>query len=155
MKKLICLIAIMCLVFPYASAEIDLSGMTYAELVALKDKINLAIWNSKEWQEVTVPQGIWVVGEDIPAGHWNISAPSKAMYTSIECGEKLMENGISISFMSKKYINETLYGINGYMYTEGARTSIDIVLENGMYVIIDGNNAIFSPFSGKPDLGFK
>lgn len=44
------------------AAQIDLSAMTYEELVALKDKINLAMWESKDWEEVTVPQGVWTVG---------------------------------------------------------------------------------------------
>ena len=39
-------------------ADIDLSGMNYDELVALKDQINRAIWNSDDWQEVEVPQGV-------------------------------------------------------------------------------------------------
>ncbi len=39
------------------ATDIDLSHMSFEDLVTLKDQINLAIWNSKEWQEVTVPQG--------------------------------------------------------------------------------------------------
>lgn len=64
MKKALSLfLAIMLLIVSIpAMADVDLTGMTYAELVALKDQINLAIWNSSEWQEVTVPQGVWKVG---------------------------------------------------------------------------------------------
>lgn len=52
MKKFVSLVVAFCLLFAVtsASAEVDLSGMTYAELVALKDQIDLAIWNSNEWQ---------------------------------------------------------------------------------------------------------
>ena len=35
----------------------------------LKSKINLAIWNSREWQEVSVPRGVYQVGVDEYA--WN------------------------------------------------------------------------------------
>ena len=59
--------------------KIDLSGLTYNELVELKDQINLAIWECDEWQEVEVPQGIWKVGEDIPAGHWTIRGRTSAL----------------------------------------------------------------------------
>ena len=61
-----------------APQTIDLDTITYDEAVALKDQLNLAIWNSAEWQEVTVPQGIYEVGVDIPAGHWTIVAAKGA-----------------------------------------------------------------------------
>ncbi len=73
-------------------ADIDLSGMTYDELVALKDQINLAIWNSEEWQEVEVPQGVWEVGADIPAGKWEIR-PLQGATTAIYTGTRLSETG--------------------------------------------------------------
>ena len=57
MKKWIALLLVLVSLFSAASAEviattaaeIDLSGMGYEELVALKDRINLAIWKSEEW----------------------------------------------------------------------------------------------------------
>ena len=71
MKRTLCIILAFVLVLtlaPAAFADVDLSGMSFDELVALKDQINLALWNSADWQEVTVPQGVWQVGADIPAG---------------------------------------------------------------------------------------
>ena len=68
MKRIICWTITLMILFavPCSCAEdIDLSGMSIDELVELKDRINLAIWNSQEWEEVTVPQGEWIVGEDI------------------------------------------------------------------------------------------
>ena len=75
MKKLITVILLLALVLPVVSlADLpDISNLTYDELVQLKDQINLAMWNCEEWQEVTVPAGVWVVGEDIPVAHWSIS----------------------------------------------------------------------------------
>ena len=80
MKKIYALIlaAVILLAIPtvaFATSgklDIDLSKLSYEELVELKDQINLAIWQSKEWEEVEVPQGIWEVGKDIPEGKWTI-----------------------------------------------------------------------------------
>lgn len=60
--------------FSFASAEtIDLSGLSYDELVALRQRIDLAIMQSDEWREVTVPVGTYTVGTDIPAGDYTVS----------------------------------------------------------------------------------
>ena len=78
MKKLITVILILALILPVAAlADLpDLSGLSFNELVQLRDQLNLAIWNSQEWQ-VTVPIGVWKVGEDIPVGKWTIRAASE------------------------------------------------------------------------------
>ena len=73
MKKLLCLLFVLVLLPVVSLSDLpDISGLSYEELVQLRDCINLAIWNSEEWQEVTVPPGLWKIGDDIPAGHWTI-----------------------------------------------------------------------------------
>ena len=50
MKKLITFCMTLALVLalaPAAFADVDLSGMTFDELVALRDQIDLAIWSSQ------------------------------------------------------------------------------------------------------------
>lgn len=146
MKKLVLLasIAIMLILFslvPVTLAEtqdIDLSKMSYAELVALKDKINLAIWNSQEWQEVTVPVGVYQIGVDIPAGYWTIS-PLKGMYVGISLGYTLDK---TLTYITDAYPNT---------YTA---SSVSWYLEEG-YIEIWDAPAIFTPYAGKPDFGFK
>lgn len=141
---------------------IDLSGLTYEELVALKDQINLAIWNSSEWQEVTVPQGVWKVGEDIPAGTWTVRCADTARdsYMMNECdlswGEQLSENGQSIAWKGR-YDLVTLYNPNNEHYNEGELTEYTFTVQEGDYIIIDNsyNCAVFIPYAGKPSLGFK
>ena len=92
MKKLVSFFLAALLICSAAAADpVDLSGMSYDELVALRDQINLAIWNSQEWQEVTVPEGIWIVGEDIPAGHWSIRVAAEKDYFYVSCFDKLNE----------------------------------------------------------------
>ena len=156
MKRILVILLSLLLLGNVAFADVDLSGMTFDELVALKDKINLAIWESQEWQEVTVPIGVWRVGEDIPAGHWTIkAAPDQNMsWGSVSYGTKLDELGKSVE-----------YDFEGVYYTEQVKaegsnasvnlTEIDIDMQDGAYVVIDECAMIFTPYAGKPSLGFK
>ncbi len=134
---------------------IDLSGMTYEELVSLKEKINLAIWESQEWQEVTVPQGVWKVGEDIPAGHWTIKAAG-GMFTFITIGTILDETKRDISYDGIRIAERIDFPYSTYDYDPmESLTEADFELQDGMYIVIDYASAIFTPYAGKPSLGFK
>lgn len=132
-------------------ADFDLSGMSYDELVALKDQINLAIWNSAEWQEVEVPQGVWAVGSDIPAGKWEIKALPGAE-TYIVYGTEVKNGGTDVSSKSHEHVIDP-----GYTKYEADKdvTSWVIDLDAGSYVQIKYGTAVFMPYSGKPALGFK
>lgn len=163
MKRIISILLVLVLLIPcIAFADIDLSGMSYDELVALKDQINLAIWNSKEWQEVTVPQGVWKVGEDIPAGTWTVKCADSGRnnYMMRKCdfswGECLSDSGKSIGW-GGRYDMVNIYNPNHPDYTEGELTEYTFTVENGDYIIIDDayNKAVFMPYAGKPSLGFQ
>ena len=152
MKKIICsVIAATLLSCTVPAAEIDLSGMSYLDLVLLKGKINLAIWNSQEWQEVTVPQGVWEVGVDIPAGKWEIKALPGAQ-TEVVYGDEVRNGGTEVSVQTYKYIRDIDFA--RYDPNEDV-TSWIIELEEGYFVEIEYGSAVFMPYSGKPDLGFK
>lgn len=138
-----------------AMAEVDLSGMSYNELVELKDRINKAIWDSAEWQEVTVPQGIWLVGEDIPAGHWTIK-PCDGASTQVIIGTELEENGREVVYDSKRYYRGFVVSPTAHNYKEGQQMQfLDFTFIEGDYVEINISDAVFTPYSGKPSLGFK
>jgi hypothetical protein len=140
-----------------AIAEIDLSGMSYNELVELKDRINKAIWDSEEWQEVTVPQGVYLAGEDIPVGHWTIEACDGAA-SQVTIGTKLKANGkeVEYSFDDKRYYCETIVSPTRFTYEEGEdRAFFDFELIEGDYVEVSNGDVIFTPYSGKTSLGFK
>ena len=136
-------------------AEVDLTGMTYDELVALQDQINLAMWNSQEWQEVTVPQGIWVVGKDIPEGHWTIR-PVEGVYAYISYGNTLESNQKEVSYKSKNYYHESICSVSSIVYDQGEDlTQMDIEVTSGSYICIESGDVVFTPYTGKPKLGFK
>lgn len=150
------LFALLFAVPTFASAEsIDLSGMSYVELVALKERINLAMWLSDEWQEVTVPQGVWEVGVDIPAGHWTIT--TDARHATVCVGTVLDATGQNIDNYKTQFMYyEAIYSPYSYTFDAASdRTEIDLDLKTGTYVVIDFGSVIFTPYTGKPDLGFK
>ena len=156
MKKLITILLILAMILPAAAlADLpDLSGLSYDELVQLKDQINLAIWNSQEWQEVTVPPGIYEIGTDIPEGHWSVR-PAKGCgpyYVVYACGVK--NQGHEIDLDAGDYIMECICDPSASYYSADYQTMTDIIMESGHYVYL-GCSMIFSPYSGKPDLGFK
>lgn len=140
-----------------ASADVDLSGMSYDELVALKDRINMAIWESEEWQEVTVPQGVWVVGEDIPVGKWSIKCAASAKRTEISWGDILSNDGTSVDHKNRGDIWVYIYNPNSDYYEGGKVEEYIVDLQAGDYVeiAVDEGPAVFTPYSGKPSLGFK
>ena len=159
MKRIICILFVFALLFPvFSLADLpDISSLTYDELVQLKDKLNLAIWNSKEWQEVTVPAGIWEVGVDIPAGHWTVTPGDYSV--AFWYGDKLnegktdvgrgwdYETGVSL-FLSGRVDKDGNWKYSEYQH----QVSVD--MKEGFYVKVDAD-VVFTPYSGKPDLGFK
>ena len=159
MKKLLTVILILALAVPAAAfADLpDISNLSYDELVQLKDSINLAMWNSQEWQEVTVPIGVWEVGSDIPAGKWNISVTpdTKRGYGAFTYCDLLDESGLDAGnqFYCKIYHHEALSvpGDDDPRYP----LAIDIELKEGTYFIVKNAPLVFTPPQGKPDLGFK
>lgn len=155
MKKLLAVFLMISLAVTTAFAEsIDLSGMSFDELVALRARINMALWSTDAWQEVTVPIGVWEVGKDIPAGHWTLSA-TEGNTTYIFYGDKL-KDADSLSVSGDVYINEELISTSYANYDENQhRVYMDIDAKEGCYIIIRYGAAVFTPYVGKPDLGFK
>lgn len=155
MKRALCIILALVLVLalaPAAFAEWDLSGLSFDELVALKDQINLALWNSADWQEVTVPQGVWQVGADIPAGKWTVK-PEPEGQTYIKVSDKLEEGGADIR---PTITGKLLRAEDWYKFDPATDVpSMDVELKDGMYVSFEYGPAVFTPYAGKPSLGFK
>jgi len=71
MRKIIAVLIMFALIASSACA-MDLSGLSLDELHEIRKQVSAEILSRSEWGEVTVPVGFYVVGEDIPAGHWTI-----------------------------------------------------------------------------------
>jgi len=156
MKRFLCLLFLVVFLPVLSLADLpDISSLTYDELVQLKDQINLAMWNSEEWQEVAVPEGVWIVGEDIPIGHWSMTFPSDSSrkWVSFTYCDMLDESGTDAGnqFYCKIYSYQTI----GSPDNDNYPGKVDINLKPGTYIVVNHGPIIFTPYSGKPDLGFK
>lgn len=157
MKKLITIALILALLLPAAALSDlpDISGLSFDELVQLRDQLNLAIWNSQEWQEVIVPIGVYKIGEDIPAEAWTISAASDnpRIGTYIYYCRHLNSIGKEPAWDGTELFYQAIENKeDGGGYTP---TSLDLTCKEGMYLIVRDGPAMFTPFAGKQDLGFK
>ena len=139
MKKIILLVFVLILAAS-ALAEIDLTGMTFDELLQLRADVDAAIWASDGWQEVEVMEGVYIIGEDIPEGRWAIKCtnPSGGMYTLYPDKDAYLKGGAS-------YIDLNIF--NG-------GDTVNTLFDNGQYLKLSASTFIFSPMVGA-DLGFK
>lgn len=155
MKKILCLVFAAALLFSsFATAEVNVDGMSLADLLELQTEIRKAMWKTKEWQEVEVPQGVYTIGEDIPAGKWTIK-PAKEGYINIYWGDELKPSGVEISYKGDICVTERLFDPECRYYRKGDATEVSWNLADGQYIVVDDGIAVFTPYSGKPELGFK
>ena len=127
--------------------------MTLEELIDLHEQLNLILF--EQAKSVTVPQGTWQVGKDIPAGTYIIKCADinhEDIYFRRCClkwgSEKPVKNG---SFDSKSELGWVdIFNPNSSHYKEGQLTEFILTLEDGMFVYIDeqNNKAVFYQYTG-------
>lgn len=154
MKRIISLLLPLLLIsIPALASDIDLSGLSYDELVELRERIDIAIWSCEEWQEVTVPQGLYEVGLDIPEGKWSVT-PVQGYRAYVTIANELNEAKTATGFLIISGDSIVSEQYDGYD-PNGDKTAIDCVLSKGQYIEIERGSVIFTPYAGKPSLGFK
>lgn len=138
MKKLIAVILILALMLPAASlADLpDISWLTNEELMELNHQICLKLFSEKLINGVHIPIGVYTVGEDIPAGSYQVK----------------LENNQNTSLISINYINDegekNVSGSFAIGDLYGAYEVGKMTLEDGQIVEIDFAPAVFFPYSG-------
>ena len=136
----------------YNTLVID--GLDYAQLIELKDAINLAIWSSYDWDRVLVPFGIYKVGEDIPAGDWLIEPP-EGSYVDIGYGNELNARQMNMK-LSYSAWSTSLKSATYRRYKEGDTTQTEVTAAEGCFICVsDGIYSWFKPSREKSSLGFK
>ena len=155
MKRLLCVLFALTLLPVYALADLpDLSGLSFDELVQLREQINLAIWNSSEWQQVTVPAGVYVIGVDIPAGHWTLKPPAGDSVV-IEYFKTADETGKRPGDVVNGYYYESLADEDSPYASFVYMREVDIDMKEGFYLsIVNGPCVIFEPYTSKPSFSF-
>ncbi len=141
MKKMLVLLCCFVMFFGSASAEIDLSTLTFDELVELQIKINKEITSRPEWKEAKIPSGIYKIGVDIPAGKWTITA--KSSIVTYVYGSKLDEDEAYIDddFI---LISSNLTSESNTLFDWGSTVNLD--LKEGYYLWLDGET-IFAKYT--------
>lgn len=77
MKRIAVSILFILLMIPvFSLADVDLTGMSYDELLALREEILEEMMGREEFKSVLVPIGCYTVGEDIPEGYYALSLPT-------------------------------------------------------------------------------
>ena len=134
----------------------DFSGLSLSELIELQEHLQLAMWNSKEWQEVEVPQGIYRIGTDIPAGKWTITAADGCDAT-IKYGDTLDSAEADIEWSDGIYYAEMMAGEGSWrdvnMHGQYVKT-VSLKLQGGAYFLVNDGPVVFSTYTA-PNLGFK
>lgn len=143
MKKFIVAIAFLLVLVSAisASADYDLSGMSYEELLNLVSQAQREMMTRSEYQEVTVPMGIYKIGEEIPAGKWQITKANDNSYVYVNIGSQLADNMLELKGFS-------------YVKLDSDTPSMDFTLPEGMYIWIEKGPVIFSTPTG-PSFSFK
>lgn len=154
MKKVVLAIVILMLAVQpaIAASGVDISGLSFDELLALKQEINLALWASEEWQEVTVPAGVYEIGKDIPAGKWTIR-PIDGDTARVYWGSELDESKTDIPPLSLYTYEQVTSPWDSYAKYNNIE-SVSWDLSAGTFIVIKDSAVIFTPFAGL-DLGFK
>lgn len=129
-------------------------GMSFEELVALKNRLNMEIWNSYSWDRVLVPHGVYKVGENIPAGHWKVEPPINS-FIDVNYGSEKNDHQMNMELSYSAWKQDLMdKGCN--FYNDGDITSTDIKAESGYYICMnDGVYGWFSPYDSNVSLGFK
>lgn len=126
MKKLLIIVIVIFLTIPCAfSEDVDLSGLTFGELMQLQTMISAEIISRPEWKEVNVPSGSWTVGKEIPAGTYSLM-PGKNGGGYI----KISRNGRTVIAQGIRE-NEDAFG--------------KIELQEGDIISIERGSIIFAP----------
>jgi len=147
-KKILVLALALALFCSSAAAESDsLAELSFNELVMFRQYLSMYLMSRPEFKHVTVPEGIYKIGTDIPAGDWNIISVSGEQST-ISYFEKLDQYGNAPDkeayYMWERVVNVPDYEVK----------SLHFYLKDGMYIKIDLAPVIFTSYIG-PEFSFE
>lgn len=136
MKKVITMIITLTMLFSVSFAEVDLKSYSYDELRDLYRQVMREMVTRPEWKDAEVHQGVYVVGEDIPAGSYTITLKNPDAVANIFLwGAGLEDYDTNGGLL----VNELLYGNQNVMGK--------IILKEGNILHLTGDVYI-GPFRG-------
>ena len=138
MKKLFALLLALALCASAAFADgIDLSGMTFEELLDLQARVNDALWAADGWKHVKVPSGYYEIGVDIPAGRYTVTCANGMIFVYKSFTDAANSDGLNYS--------------DFYMFS--GKDEINVAFVEGTAIKIELSTAYFSPFVANFDFG--
>ena len=161
MKRLIAIIMTIAMLFSFvpALADVDLSDMTTDELIALHEQVQLMLF--EQMKSVTVPQGIWLVGKDIPAGTYlircaDLGRSEKSLRLCYLLWGTQEPNVYGVFPNNSSLGSILIYNPNSEHYVEGQTSEFILTLEEGYYISVDSSNnrAVFYQYTGTPSFSF-
>ena len=155
MKRFVCLLFVLIFIPLFAFADPpDISALSYDELVSLRENLNIAIWNCHEWRHVEVPAGVYIVGVDIPAGHWTLNPPSDGSVV-VEYFKDPDETGKRPANSLNNYYSESLADESSPYASFVYVREVDLELKDGFYfTVVNGPYVVFEPYTSKPSFSF-
>lgn len=134
MKKIVALLLalMLCLGSFPALAVVDLNEYDQDQLIALRNRINAELLKRGITKKVVVPVGVYIVGEDIPAGSYSIYTASKDWFSGFR-----VEDPNGDFYMYESITEDSFIG--------------KVVLKDGYIVEIEYDPVTFYPYQG---LGF-
>lgn len=158
MKRFACVLLVLFLLPVYSLADLpDISGLSFDELLQLREQALLAMWNSDKWQEVRVPAGVYEIGVDIPEGYWTMTPEYEEDTVEFIYCDHLDETkstfGSDCDIWEIYYLNRERDKNNEWK-DKYYLHDLSLDLKSGRFLIVPCDT-IFTPYTGKPDLGFK
>ena len=143
MKKILALVVLLAiLVTTAASADsldvehVDLTSLSFDELTVLQIRIGDEMVKRPEWFPTEIPAGIWVVGEDLPAGKYSIELPDDVTVAQFRVwGAKIGDYSANGGLVYSIWLKES----NKYIGK--------VILEDGYVLELENKLMIGKPFT--------
>ena len=148
MGKCIAVILMLALLLPTVASAADLAGVSLDELYELRKAVSAEILSRSKWDSVTVPPGFYVVGEDIPAGHWTIKYTPKS-YAIVMYFSKTDETGKNPDVLYGSYYQANIGAPGNDLETLYDMKEVDLELKEGFYLSIQFASVVFEPYTGR------
>lgn len=83
MKKFVAILIALTMTWGVAMGEPNLSSMSYDELLVLNAEVQHALFQTGANKGVTVPVGVYIIGDDIPAGEYRVEFEKPSGYAFV------------------------------------------------------------------------
>ena len=139
MKKLFALVIALALAIPATAEDLDIKQYSYEQLALLDRVIQMEMIRRPEWKRVEIPVGVWIVGEDIPAGAYAIRSTPEGI------------SGVTLWRVAKDQYDNNGLILNETVIYDETNLIGKVYFEDGNVFVVEGSPVYLCPPAG---LGF-